>query len=169
MRIVLVGIAFLCLMAAGLRADDGAAGEALSKDIKAPASGGEAFYPRAAFYENIERILKKEITVDEDTDNEAFHPKASYEDFIDDMFTHGRANGNYIVGFIEKSKGGLSKVRTYIYAVLDTLSEVDKEALRKIYPKATFDQVSEQVITYYKENPLKRKRTVVDVVLSGCK
>jgi len=128
----------------------------------------EKFQPRSAFYEDVERTFKKDIEVNK-VNYEVRNPRVSYEEYIGRMFTKGRANGNYVVEFIERSQSGASKVRTYIYAVLDTLTEIKMEALKIFYPDATFEDVVEHVVKYYKNNPASRQRTVVDVILSGCK
>jgi hypothetical protein len=95
--------------------------------------------------------------------------KAAFGEEGEHMFTSGRANGYYVVEMTEKGKVSASKVRAYIYGVLDTLSETNTEGLRKLYPDATFAGIADSIISFYRDNSSQRGRTVVDLVLSGCK
>ena len=57
----------------------------------------------------------------------------------------------------------------YTYGCLDTLFYLNPGQMAILYPKGTRRDMTEQLKAYYKENPDKRFRPIIEVLMTGCK
>ncbi len=84
----------------------------------------------------------------------------------------GHYNGRFIVeSMIEKKGGDISEqiAGTYIYGVLDTIRVLAPDFFASTYANTTKGDIVDAVKLYYKNNPTQRHRSVIDVMMSGCK
>lgn len=56
----------------------------------------------------------------------------------------------------------------YLLGVLNALEYINLDHIRAIYPNATTAEIMDAIKLYYKQNPLKKDRPIVEVILSGC-
>ena len=83
--------------------------------------------------------------------------------------TDNYLNGRWIAD-CQGSKYSKDLVHTYILGVLDAIAKINDGLLIKAYgDKFHTDDIEAAVALYYQNNPLKRDRTIVEVILSGCK
>jgi hypothetical protein len=89
----------------------------------------------------------------------------------DDIKTKGFLNGRAIMQFMSGDETGKYYATQFIAGVLEgmTATKAGSEMLLELYPGLRRETVIKAVIEYYINNPAKRFRPVVDVVLSGCK
>lgn len=88
-----------------------------------------------------------------------------YGENIDYMFTDDAPNGRFITD--ENMNQNLKDM--YLGGMLDMLIAVRPDIVNSFYPKCNRRDVIDAVIKYYQDNPTQRNRSVVEVVLSGCK
>lgn len=57
----------------------------------------------------------------------------------------------------------------YTYGCIDTLFYLNPGQMALLYPKGTRRDMTEQLKTYYKNNPDKRSRPIIEVLMTGCR
>jgi len=85
-------------------------------------------------------------------------------DESEEWFTNGYPNGRWIDA-MEGSGGDSSVVDGYFMGALDAIGD----ELSKLYPKMAKVYIVEAVKLFYEQNPTQKHRTIINVILSGCK
>ena len=57
----------------------------------------------------------------------------------------------------------------YAYGCIDTLFYLNPGQMALIYPKGTRRDITAQLKDYYKNNPDKRARPIIEVLMTGCR
>ena len=86
-----------------------------------------------------------------------------------DIKTNGYLNGRAIIQFMDGDDNGKYFATQFISGALEGMSAINGSRIREIYSGVRREDVIVAVIGYYRNNPAKRYRPVVDVILSGCK
>ncbi|MBF0494430.1 MAG: hypothetical protein HQL28_04795 [Candidatus Omnitrophica bacterium] len=79
-------------------------------------------------------------------------------------YTDGRLNGHFV---LEASDA--DKINYYIQGVLDTLSVTNKGIIDKYYKDQELGNIYDMVTEYYTKNSDKADRSVINLLVSGCK
>lgn len=87
---------------------------------------------------------------------------------LDLIVTDNYYNGRYVTEMM-KTDIGKPIIHDYIRGILEAVNSVRPQVIRKYYLNANYNEIIEEVILYFQNNPTKRHRPVVEVVLSGCK
>ena len=78
------------------------------------------------------------------------------------QLTDGRANGR----FFDLSK---EYAEPFTMGCVETLLCLEGKRMLKMYPNTTCQEIVDAVVVYYRNNPTKKYRPIVEVLLSGCK
>ncbi len=81
----------------------------------------------------------------------------------------GNKNGNFVDIMLTGGEQGKKIFSLYIWGVIDTLCDVKDKQIAEIYSHKNTLEITDEVIAYYKNNPSKKDRLIVDVVATGCK
>lgn len=57
----------------------------------------------------------------------------------------------------------------YAYGCIDTLFYLNPGQMALLYPKGTRKEMAEQLKAYYKNNPDKRSRPIIEALMAGCR
>ena len=57
----------------------------------------------------------------------------------------------------------------YTYGCIDTLFYLNPGQMAILYPKGTRKDMTDQLKVYYKNNPDKRSRPIIEVLMTGCR
>lgn len=97
----------------------------------------------------------------------AFSPAyAQTDQEIASAFTDMMYNGQV---FYLKNENIAKYGEQYTYGCLDTLFYLNPGQMAILYPKGTRRDMTEQVKAYYRDNPDKRSRPIIEVIMTGCK
>lgn len=101
-----------------------------------------------------------------------FHTFAFAITPTDEWDEEGRMNGRWVINCVNNGRGGWrgeGAVGNYITGVLDVLSIYDPDFMSRTYKNNTREDILDELVLYYKNNPKKRHRKVIEVIMSGCK
>lgn len=80
----------------------------------------------------------------------------------------GRLNG-YGMEIMQQTKLGGFGMKNYVYGVVDAVYTAEQEFARETYKDMSKDDMVAQLLWYYKNNPDKKSKAVVDVIRDGFK
>lgn len=83
----------------------------------------------------------------------------------DYLFTDSLVNG---MGFSDSNPTTVADTECYTYGCMDALFCVHNEAMCAMYPHTTKKDILDAVKLYYKNNPEKRDRPVLQVLMANC-
>jgi len=94
-----------------------------------------------------------------------------YANQFDSMLTTSRFNGRAVKYYLENDVDGIGKtvIESYILGVVSTIAGLHNEHYNKLYPNIIYDDVINKVILFYQNNPNQRYKSILEVVLTGCK
>jgi|GEM_PF-3167762 hypothetical protein len=88
----------------------------------------------------------------------------------EEIKTKGYLNGRGIMKFMSCGENGMCYATQFITGALEGMAAINGGVtIKSIYPDCRKADIIKAVIEYYINNPSKRHRPVVDVILSGCK
>lgn len=80
-----------------------------------------------------------------------------------------KTDGNFLMERDTRERFQEAYKGAYVTGVIDSAYYLAPEVMEKHYTSLGPEDIKTKVMEYYRNNPDKRNRTVVEVVLSGCK
>ena len=85
---------------------------------------------------------------------------------IDYLNTGVKLNGDFA---IQSSVEDPNRLNYYLAGVIDTITRFKPDAIKEHYSGYSIGGIYDKLTKYYYNNPDKRNRTIVDVLMTGCK